>query len=180
MENASAPRENSRRRQDGALRREIVAVRRMVCHAAQLSRRRIDYRRFRKFSRFTAAQGHSPGDEKRDARRGNNFAGTEVRRHFVEDAVRVSEKNRAELHKKRVVAGAQFSPVFPARHAGRFRANRTATNQRRARTRRSAAYARRLYALPETKPRKSARRSRWRKAATLQGRWRPDFRSTHG
>src|SRR6266849_5001932 len=57
----------------GALRREVAAVRRLVCDAAHLCRRRFDHRRFRKFSGFAEAERYSLGDEERNAGGGDNF-----------------------------------------------------------------------------------------------------------
>src|SRR5271168_4183918 len=96
MEDASAPEENSRRRKDGALRREVAALRRMVRHAKELSGRRIDHRGFGEFSGFAAAQRHSPGDEERHAGGRDDFRGAESRRYLRENAVRLSQENRAE------------------------------------------------------------------------------------
>ena len=83
LEDPSVPQENSRRRKAGALRRKIPAVWRLVRHAAKLSRWRPDHRRFRQFPRFAKTQRHSPGDEERHARRGNNFRSAENRRLLV-------------------------------------------------------------------------------------------------
>ena len=50
VEDASFCEESSRWRQTGPLRREVVAVRRLVCDAAQHRRRRSDHRRLRQLS----------------------------------------------------------------------------------------------------------------------------------
>src|SRR5205823_7548530 len=52
LENASFSQETSRWREAGALRRKIAAVRRLVRDAAELSRRRADYRRPGTLSRY--------------------------------------------------------------------------------------------------------------------------------
>src|SRR5277367_6131785 len=133
MEDPSAPEENSRRRQDGALRREVAAVRRMVRHAEELSRWRIDHRRFGKLPRFAAAQRHAPGDEERHAGGRDDVRGAESRRYLRENAVRLSQESRTELHQKRVVAGTQFSPVVSAWDAWRILPHRAAAGVWRAR-----------------------------------------------
>src|SRR5690348_9542118 len=105
----------------------------MVRHAAELSRRRADYRRFGKFSGFAASKGHSPGDEKRYARRRNDFRRAEDGRHFVENSERLPKKNRAELYQERIMAGSKFSSVVPAWNAPRICSHRFPANYRWAR-----------------------------------------------
>src|SRR5437773_8317108 len=73
LENACVPQETPRWRETGALWREVAALRRLVRHAAELSRWRPDHRGFWKFSGFAAAEGHSPGHKERDACSGNDF-----------------------------------------------------------------------------------------------------------
>src|SRR5260370_40332984 len=133
MEDASVSEKSSRRRKTRSLRREIAALRRLVRDAAQLPRRRTDHRRFRKFPRFAAAERHSPGDKERNAGGGNDIRRAEGGRHLVENAKRVSEKNRAKLHQERAVASQEFSPVLPARNARRILSYRVPANYRRAR-----------------------------------------------
>src|SRR5260370_30553178 len=54
-------------RKAGALRCEVIALRRLVRDAANLRGWRADYWRFREVFGFAEAGGHSPGDEERDA-----------------------------------------------------------------------------------------------------------------
>ncbi len=93
-------------------------------------------------SGFAAAEGHSSGDEERDAGGGNDFRSAEGRRYIVENAQRLPEKNRAKLHQERAVAGAEFSPVLPARNVSWIFSYGVPANQRRARIDRSDAGAR--------------------------------------
>src|SRR5260370_12658049 len=131
MEDASVSEKSSRRRKTRSLRREIAALRRLVRDAAQLPRRRTDHRRFRKFPRFAAAERHSPGDKERNAGGGNDIRRAEGRRHLIENAECLPEKNRAKLHQERAVAGAEFSPSVPAWNARRGFSHRASPKQRR-------------------------------------------------
>src|SRR5229473_7824412 len=142
MEDAPVPQETSRRRKAGALRREVAAVRRMVRDAAKLSGWRADYRGFGKFSGFAAAEGHPLGDEERNAGGGNHFRCAEGRRLLFESSKLLPEKNRAELHQERAMAGAEFSSIVPTRNAPRIFSHGIPTDHRRARLGRSDAGAR--------------------------------------
>src|SRR5258707_10482053 len=103
----------------------------MVCDAAKLSGWRADYRGFGKFPGFAAVEGHSPGDEERDAGGGNDFRSVESGRLLVENAECLSQKNRSELHQERTVASAEFSSVIPTRNAARIFSHGIPTNHRR-------------------------------------------------
>jgi len=67
LEDASVREKDFGGRKAGALRREVIALRRLVCDAADLRGWRADYRGFRELFGFAEVEGHSPGDEERDA-----------------------------------------------------------------------------------------------------------------
>src|SRR5438876_430315 len=123
------------------LRAKVAVLRRLVRDAAELSRRRADYRRLGKFSRFAEAKGHSPCDEERDAGRRNDFRCAEGGRYFLENSERLPKKNRAELHQKRIMARAEFSSIVPAWNVPRICSHRIPANDRRTRIDRSHAGA---------------------------------------
>src|SRR4029077_8190006 len=110
--------------------------------AAELPGWRADHRGFGELPGFAAAEGHSPGDEKRDACGGNHFRGAEGGRYVVEKAERFPEENRRELHQKRTMASAKFSPVVPARNAAGIFSHGVSADFRRARADRPDARAR--------------------------------------
>src|SRR5260370_41699084 len=97
MEDAPVRQENSRWRQAGALRREIVAVWRVVRDAAQYRGRRVDHRGFRQLSGFAAAEGNSPGDEKRDAGGRDDLRSAEEWGRFDQDARQIPGTRGKEL-----------------------------------------------------------------------------------
>ena len=65
----------ARGRQDGPLRRQDAALRRLVGDAAAGRRRLDDHRRLGRLPQFAAAQRHSPGDQERHAGRRDRLRG---------------------------------------------------------------------------------------------------------
>src|SRR5262249_52393443 len=73
IEDKSIRCKKARRRKARPLRREVASLRRLVFHAEKLLRRRSHSRRFRRLSRLAKTKRHSPRDEKRGARSGDNL-----------------------------------------------------------------------------------------------------------
>src|SRR6202030_3501558 len=130
MEDASVREENSRGRQAGALWRKNDSGGRLVFDAAELCGWRADHRRFRKFSGFAEAEGHSHGNQERDTRGRDHLGGAKGGGYFGGETEPLSEKSGRQLYQERAAAGAKFSSVISVWIVWRAVSRRNAIRQR--------------------------------------------------
>ena len=92
---------------------KVSSVRRLVCHAEKLSRRRPDHRRFRQLPRFAAPQRDSHSHQKRNTRRRNNFRSAQSRRYFTSKTLSAFPKKVEDSYiKKELWAVRNFHQSF--------------------------------------------------------------------
>ncbi len=101
LQAASVCGQAARGRQDGALRRQDHALRRLVVDASAGRRRMDDRGRLGGLSELAAAQGDSPGDQERNARRRDRFRGLDLRRQQRQAARKVSAEGGGQLDQSR-------------------------------------------------------------------------------